>query len=167
MTTGRSMRAGEAALGGGLIALGGLIAVETILTPSVGRAVVGPALFPYLISGGLVLVGLSLLREAFAGAVAHAEGLELDLRAVALVAAGLAAQFLLLETLGWIPSTTILFAAVARAFGDRRLVVNLAIGLALAAFTFVTFNYGLGLNLPEGSIVERLTSPDAESPDAE
>ena len=29
------------------------------------NAVVGPALFPYLIAAGLIIVGLALLREAF------------------------------------------------------------------------------------------------------
>ncbi|ALG75262.1 C4-dicarboxylate ABC transporter [Azospirillum thiophilum] len=154
MTTARSLRIGEALLGGGLSALGALIAIETMLTPSAGRSVVGPALFPYLISGGLVLIGLSLLREAFAGHIAHETGLELDLRAVALVAAGLAAQFLLIEFLGWIPSAALLFVAVARAFGSRRYLPNAALGLLLAGGTFVVFNYGLDLNLPIGSVGE-------------
>ncbi len=154
MTTARSLRIGEALLGGGLSALGALIAIETMLTPSAGRGVVGPALFPYLISGGLVLIGLSLLREAFAGHIAHEAGLELDLRAVALVAAGLAAQFLLIEFLGWVPSAALLFVAVARAFGSRRYLPNAALGLLLAGGTFVVFNYGLDLNLPIGSVGE-------------
>ncbi|MBP2297769.1 tripartite tricarboxylate transporter TctB family protein [Azospirillum picis] len=152
MTTGRSLRIGEALLGGGLAALGALIAVETMLTPSAGRGVVGPALFPYLIAGGLVLIGLSLLREAFAGHIAHDGGLELDLRAVVLVAAGLAAQFLLIEFLGWIPAATLLFVAVARAFGSRRYLLNVALGLLLAGATFAVFNYGLDLNLPSGIV---------------
>lgn len=154
MTTGRTLRIGEAVLGGGLLALGMLIAVETMLTPSAGRGVVGPALFPYLISGGLVLVALSLLREAFAGHVAHEGGFELDGMAVALVSAGLAAQFLLIEFLGWIPSATLLFLAVARAFGSRQHLLNIVLGLGLAGSTFAIFNYGLDLNLPSGSIVE-------------
>lgn len=156
MTTARSLRIGEALLGGGLSALGALIAIETMLTPSVGRSVVGPALFPYLISAGLVLIGLSLLREAFAGHTAHEAGLELDPRAVALVAAGLAAQFLLIEPLGWIPSAALLFVAVSRAFGSRRYLPNAALGLLLAGGTFVVFNYGLDLNLPIGSVGEWL-----------
>jgi len=155
MTTGRSLRIGEAVLGGGLIALGGLIAVETMLAPTAGRAsAVGPALFPYLIAGGLALVGLAILREAFTGRIAHAEGFELDGLAVVLVAVGLVVEFLLLEFLGWILAATLLFMAVARAFGSRRLWVDALFGLALAGLTFVVFNYGLGLNLPSGSILE-------------
>lgn len=154
MTTGRTLRVGEALLGGGLLALGILIAVETMLTPSMGRSVVGPALFPYLIAGGLVLVALSLLREAVAGPIPHQGGFELDGAAVAFVAGGLVVQFLLIEVLGWIPSATLLFVTVARAFGSRRLALNALLGLVLAGGTFLVFNHGLDLNLPSGSVVE-------------
>ena len=160
MTTGRSLRIGEAVLGGGLLALGALIAVQTMLTPSVGRSVVGPALFPYLVAGGLILVALSLLREALAGHIAHEGGLELDRLPVVVIAAGLAAQFLLIEILGWIPSAALLFVVVARAFGNRRILLNAVLGLLLAGATFAAFNYGLDLNLPYGSITEWFASAE-------
>ncbi len=154
MATGRGLRIGEALFGGGLLALGALIAIDTALTPSVGQATVGPALFPYLVAAGLGLVGLAILRQALAGVIAHGGGLELDGRAVALVAGALAAQFLLIETVGWIPAATLLFMGVARAFGERRLAVNAVLGVALAGATFAAFNYALDLNLPAGSVVE-------------
>lgn len=160
MTTGRSLRIGEAVLGGGLLALGMLIAIETMLTPSTGRSVVGPALFPYLIAGGLVLVALSLLREAFAGHIAHEGGFELDGMAVAVVAAGLVAQFLLIEVLGWVPSAALLFVAVARAFGNRRILLDAVLGILLAGATFAAFNYGLDLNLPSGTVLEWFSSAE-------
>ena len=150
MTTGRSLRVGEAALGGGVLVLGLFIAFETTRGLGPTSGVVGPALFPYLIAAGLVVVGASLLREAFAGHIAHEGGFELDWIAVVLVSAGLVIQMFLLETLGWIPATTLLFIAVARAFGSRRLVIDAALGVALTAASFVMFNYGLGLNLPAG-----------------
>lgn len=160
MTTGRTLRVGEALFGGGLVAMGGLIAVDTLLSPSVNRGAVGPALFPYVISGCLALVGLSLLREAMAGKAPHAQGLELDGGAVALVSAGLVIQFLTLEFLGWIPAATVLFMAVSRAFGERRHGLNLAIGLVMTAGCLVVFNYGLGLNLPVGSIADWFAPAD-------
>lgn len=157
MSSGRTMRIGEAVLGGSLFALAMLIAIDTMLTPSAGRGVVGPALFPYLISGGLALVAIALLREAWSGHAPHGSGLELDVPAVLLVAGGLAAQFLLIEVIGWIPAAAMLFAAVARAFGNRRTVLNLLLGLLLAGLTFAVFTYGLDLNLPIGSLAEQLT----------
>jgi len=162
MTTGRSLKIGEAGLGAAVLALGAFIAFETSRAPGAANAVIGPALFPYLISAGLVLVGLALLREAFTGHIAHEQGLELDGVAVVLVSVGLVIQFLLLETLGCIPSSTILFMVVARAFGSRRLVVDAVIGLALTGLAFVLFNYGLDLNLPLGSVFDQfLAGPDA------
>jgi putative tricarboxylic transport membrane protein len=160
MTTGRNLRIGEAVLGGGVLALGLFIAFETMRGTGSTNAVVGPALFPYLISAGLVIVGVALLREAISGHVAHAGGMELDWIAVALVSAGLIIQMFLLETLGWIPASALLFMAVARAFGSRRLVIDAVLGIALTAASFVVFNYGLGLNLPGGVIADMIAPAD-------
>jgi putative tricarboxylic transport membrane protein len=163
MTTGRSLRVGEAALGGGVLVLGLFIAFETTRGLGPTSAVVGPALFPYLIAAGLVIVGASLLREAFAGHIAHEGGFELDWVAVALVSAGLILQMFLLETLGWIPASALLFMAVARAFGSRRLVIDAVLGLALTAASFVIFNYGLGLNLPGGVVADMIAPAEPET----
>ena len=163
MTTGRSLRVGEAAFGGGVLTLGIFIAFETTRGMGSTNAVVGPALFPYLIAAGLVIVGASLLREAFAGHIAHEGGFELDWIAVALVSAGLLIQIFLLETLGWIPATALLFIAVARAFGSRRLLTDAVLGVALTAASFVVFNYGLGLNLPGGVVADLIAPAEQET----
>jgi putative tricarboxylic transport membrane protein len=161
MTTERNLRVGEIVLGLGVLALGLFIAVETWLMPvTVASAAVGPKFFPGLVATGLIVVGLCLLREAVAGHIAHESGLEMDWPAVALVAGALVLQILLLETVGWIPAGTLLFMLVARAFGSRRHVVNAMLGLALTALTFVVFDYGLDLNLPTGSLLERVLGSD-------
>jgi putative tricarboxylic transport membrane protein len=163
MTTGRSLRIGEAVLSAGVLALGLFVAVETALievAPS--NAAVGPRLFPFLVAAGLIVVGLALLREAFYGHIAHERGWELDGRAVALVSAGLILQILLLESLGWIIATTLLFTAATLAFGSRRLVLNVAIGVVLTGLTFVIFNYGLDLSLPTGTAIEDLLPAEQE-----
>ena len=76
-----------------------------------------------------------------------------------LVSAGLIVQLLLLETVGWIPATTLLFVAVTRAFGSRRLLTDAVIGLVLTSLAFVVFNYGLGLDLPVGTVLEDVLAP--------
>jgi putative tricarboxylic transport membrane protein len=165
MTTVRSLRLGEAILGGGVLALGLFVAIETSrLEVAPSHAAIGPTLFPYLIATGLIVIGALVLREAFFGHVAHERGgFELDWLAVGLVSAGLIVQLLLLETVGWIPATTLLFVAVTRAFGSRRLLTDAVIGLALASLAFVVFNYGLGLDLPVGTVLEDVLAPqDAE-----
>jgi putative tricarboxylic transport membrane protein len=164
MTTARSLRIGEAVLGGAVLALGLFVAVETsMLKVASTHATVGPRLFPFLVAAGLVVVGALVLYQALFGHVAHERGFELDWVAVALVSAGLVAQLLLLETVGWVLATTLLFVAVARAFGSRRLAVDAAIGVVLASLAFGVFNYGLGLSLPTGTLVESLLPADEES----
>lgn len=168
MTTGRSLRLGEAVFGAGVLGLGLFIAGYTMLTTPQTNAVVGPALFPYLISGGLVLVGIALLWQAVSGHIAHETGFDLDLTAVALASGGLLAQVFLVEALGWILSVALLFAVVARAFGSRRLLLDLGIGLALGGLSFLVFNYGLDLYLPTGTLADRiadLSAPAATMPE--
>ena len=84
MTTGRSLRVGEAVLGGGVLALGLFVAFETSqMQVAASHAAVGPRLFPFLIAGGLILVGGGTPAQAFFGHVAHEGGFELDWLAVA------------------------------------------------------------------------------------
>ena len=64
------------------------------------------------------MVGRAVPAQAFFGHIAHEGGFELDWRAVALVSAGLIVQMLLLESLGWIIATTLLFVATTLAFGS-------------------------------------------------
>jgi putative tricarboxylic transport membrane protein len=166
MTTGRRLRIGEAVLSVGVLALGLFILAETaLLEVGPSHAAIGPRLFPFLVATGLIVVGLALLREAFFGHIAHGRGWELDWRAVALVSAGLLVQMLLLESLGWIVAATLLFVATTLAFGSRRLLLDGVIGVVLTGLAFVVFNYGLGLTLPTGTVVERLMP--AEQADAQ
>ena len=166
MTTGRELRVGEAVLGLVVLGLGLFVVIETALmevAPS--NAAIGPRLFPFLVAAGLLVVGLLVLRQAFFGHIAHERGFELDWKAVALVAVGLLLQLLLVESLGWIVATTLLYLLAALAFAERRLLVTLLIGLALTGLTFVVFNYGLGLSLPTGSVLERLLPAEDEAPE--
>ena len=161
MTTGRGLRVGEAVLGGGVLALGLFIATETMrLRVGPSHATVGPTLFPLLIAAGLLLIGACVLYQAWRGHVAHESGLQLDFAAVGIISAGLIAQMFLLEWIGWIPASTLLFTMVARSFGSRRIVVDIAIGVALTTLAFVLFNWGLGLSLPVGSLLESFSGGD-------
>ena len=87
-----------------------------------------------------------MLWQAFFGHIAHERGFELDWRAVALVSAGLILQMFLVESLGWIIATTLLFVRDHVAFRERRVLISIAIGLALTCLTYWVFNYGLGLS---------------------
>ena len=72
MTTARGLRLGEAVLAGFVLVLGVFIAVETaMLRTGPGYSAIGLKLFPWPVAAGLLLVGVALLYEARAGAIAH------------------------------------------------------------------------------------------------
>jgi putative tricarboxylic transport membrane protein len=151
MATSRELRLGEAALAGFVLLLGVFVAVETaMLRTGPGYSAIGPKLFPALVAAGLLLVGLALLYEARAGAVAQPMGFELDLPPALLVTAGLVLQMLLMRPAGFVIASAVLFVAVTYAFGSRRLALNAAVGLVLCTATYVAFTFGLGLGLPAG-----------------
>ncbi len=164
MTTSSSLRIGEAILGAVVLGLGLFIAVETsLLDVAASNAAIGPRLFPFLIAAGLLIVGALVLRQAFFGHIAHEEGgFELDWRAFALVSVGLIVQMVLLETLGWVIATALLFVVATLAFRERRILISIAIGIVLSGLAFWVFNYGLGLTLPTGSVFEQLMPDDEE-----
>src|SRR5918992_515481 len=151
MTTARGLRFGEAVLAAFVLVLGVFVAVETAMLPGgPGYSGVGPKLFPWLVAAGLLLVGVALLYEARAGAVAHPVGFDLDLPPALAVSAGLVLQMVLMKPAGFVIATTFLFVAVAHAFGGRRPALNAAVGLVLCLLTYVAFTWGLGLVLPAG-----------------
>ena len=164
MAAASSLRIGEAILGGVVLGLGLFIAIETSrLEVAPTHAAIGPTLFPFLIATGLLIVGALVLYQAFFGHIAHERGFELDWRAVAFVSVGLIAQMFLLESLGWIIATTLLFVAATLAFRERRILISIAIGIVLTGLAFWVFNYGLGLTLPVGTVFEQLLPDDEEA----
>lgn len=161
MTSGWGLRIGEVVLGLVVLGLGLFIVVETSMLEVVpSNAAIGPRMFPFLVAFGLLAVGMAVLWQALFGHVAHERGFELDWPAVAWVGGGLLVQLWLVEWLGWIVATALLFLAGTLAFQDRRVPLNLAIGLVLAGLTFWIFNDGLGLSLPVGTVFEDLLAGD-------
>ncbi|GLK85895.1 tripartite tricarboxylate transporter TctB family protein [Ancylobacter defluvii] len=155
MNPAAKLRTAHAVLGGIMLLIAIAIFADTITHVSSGQqAVVGPAFFPFLIALGLAVNGTVLVVNALRATFAEEGWSQIDIGPVALVLAGLLLQLLVLETVGWIAATTLLFAIVARAFGNRNLLANLAIGLIVAGLSYYVFNELLGLSLPAGWIVE-------------
>jgi putative tricarboxylic transport membrane protein len=155
MDSSAKTRLGNAALGSILVAVGAFISIETLLlSASSQRSTIGPKFFPVLVAVGLIVNGCVLLWEAFRQSSIREEWPEFDLRPVAIVLIGLILQMVLLEPAGWVIATTFLFAVIARAFGSRRLLLDLAIGFVLSVLSFYLFNEALGLSLPGGFIVD-------------
>ena len=110
---------------------------------------------PQFVGVGLILLGAGLLREAltggFRGVDEEAEKhLPMDWVSFAWVSGGIIVYGLLVERVGFIFASTVLYVLVARSFGSRRWVLNIAVGLRPRRLVFAIFNYGLGLTLPAG-----------------
>jgi putative tricarboxylic transport membrane protein len=148
--------AGQVAVSFGVLALGAGILLGSFNLPTGGGyAQVGPGVVPRIVGIVLLILGAALVREAFTGGFRGVDEeaevhLPMDWRAFAWVTGGIFAYGALVEKLGFVPSSVLLFVAVARSFGSRRWALNAVVGLLLAAFIFAVFNYGLGLTLPPG-----------------
>ncbi len=165
MTSGWGLRIGEAVLGGVVLGLGLFVAIETsLMEVAASNAAIGPRLFPFLIAFGLLAVGVpcsgrpSSAISRTSAASSSTGGRWPWSRAACIL------QMFLVESLGWIIATTLLFVAATLAFRERRVLISIAIGLVLTCLTYWVFNYGLGLSLPIGTTIEELLpSSDEEA----
>ncbi|MGY6533880.1 MAG: tripartite tricarboxylate transporter TctB family protein [Pararhodobacter sp.] len=114
----------------------------------------GPGWFPVALGGLLVAMGLVLAlwgmvrRPQASGAEADAESESPDWRALAAIAAGLAAFAALVERAGLVPAVFALVALSSLAAGPPRpLRVALLAGV-ISALSYLVFRLGLGLPLP-------------------
>lgn len=139
--------------------LGVVVVISTAMMTG-GRSssdVIGPKPAPYLVGGLMIIVaGLYAWDVARGGRGEPEEGEDVDLavrpdwRTVLLLIAVFAGNAVLMEILGWVITGPLLFAGSAWALGNRRHLLALAIGIALALGTFYGFAIGLGVNLPAG-----------------
>ena len=147
---------GQILVAAGVLAFGAALAYgSTLLPEATGYAKVGPRLMPTIVSGGLILLGLVLLKEALYGGFSGVDESEAaasptDWRAIGWISAAIIANGILMVPVGFVLSGTLLFALAARGFGDKAWVKNAIIGLVIAVVTYAFFNYGLGLGLPRG-----------------
>jgi putative tricarboxylic transport membrane protein len=148
--------AGQVAVGAGVLAIGVAILWGSFYLPTGGGyAQVGPGVVPRVVGSLIILLGGFLLYEAYQGGFPGVDEeaerkLPMDWVAFAWVSGGIIAYGLLVEHLGFIFASTVLFTMVARGFNSRRWVLNVVVGLILAVIIFAIFNYGLGLTLPAG-----------------
>jgi putative tricarboxylic transport membrane protein len=115
---------------------------------------IGPAAMPYVVAVALATLGLGHIVVAFRDGLPvpeHADGVAIGWIALGLVALLLCIAF----GAGFILATAILFAATARAFGRRALLVDAAIGFGLGVAIHLLFSKLLTLSLPAGPL-ERL-----------
>jgi putative tricarboxylic transport membrane protein len=147
----------EVALGTSAVLLGSYVAIDAAgYHDGSTYDGLGPSLLPYIIGGGLILTGLTILIRSLLGRASARTAERIDWIPVALITLGLIIPIPFILMLGWVPVVTVVFAVGARAFGSRRTVLDLGLGFAFGAVTLLIFNYGLGLNLPVGWVFTRL-----------
>ena len=144
------------ALGAGVIAMMAMVEVSPIYSR------VGPRLFPFMVGGLMAVMGLLLLRDLWAGAW-HCEATDpeapgIDWKPLGLVAAGLVLNILLIDRIGFILASTIMFTLVAKAFAAPKLWKAALIGFILAAIAYFGFADLLGLRMGDDPIEEFVTS---------
>jgi putative tricarboxylic transport membrane protein len=149
-------------IGAGTLLLAGLIAWGAIDIPAAaGYAGVGPNFLPWVVAAVLALCGGLLLWQARRGGwrdVEEPSGADRgDWVALAWVAAGVLANALLITRIGFVLSCALCFVLALRGLrgaegrppgGVRQTVVDLLIGLAIAAPVFWMFTKLLAINLP-------------------
>ena len=114
---------------------------------------IGPATVPKGIAIGLF--GLAIWTVFAAMRRDFPEREHQELPPVLFIVAGLAAQMLLLKTLGFSLATGVLFALTAAGFGKKKFWISLPAGIALSFVVWILFARFLQLSLPAGPL-ERL-----------
>lgn len=131
-----------------LIGLAAFVAVQAInLEVPFSYEPVGPRAFPLGLS--ILLAGLSLVLVFKPGADGHWPHKALTLRLL-LVLGLLLAYAMLFTRLGFIPTSLLVVAALARLFGASN-GKALITGVLLSAGSYVLFTEGLGIALPAGT----------------
>ena len=149
---------GELAFAGSLLILGLVVLFDTknMLVPP-GSGTIGPQVFPYLVSGLVILVALGIFVEIFRGNLGQPEGTEFgdivdktDYKSFLLVAGAMATYPLLIERAGFVVASTVAFFGVSYAFGAKNAPKNLLISVIFSLIVYFSFTIGLNVNLPSG-----------------
>ena len=149
---------GELAFAGSLLILGVVVLIDTfnmLVPPASGT--IGPQIFPYLVSGFLILVSLGIIVQILRGNLGQPEGTEFgdtiektDFKTLLIVAGTMATYPLLIERAGFVVASTVAFFGVSFAFGAKNTPKNLLVSLIFSLIVYFSFTRGLNVNLPSG-----------------
>jgi putative tricarboxylic transport membrane protein len=145
----------------------GLAAVVTVIgaytaydatTLEVGFAdPVGPRVFPYIVGGVLVALGILLALATLRGDKPEEDSGEdvdltqpTDLATVGKLVAVLVFTIATINVLGWAITGAVLFAGAAWALGSRTLVRDALVGVLLSVASWYAFYVGLDIPLSPG-----------------
>jgi putative tricarboxylic transport membrane protein len=145
---------GDLAISVGVVVMGLIAAWQTTLIQTSAYAQVGPRAFAWATSCMLIVMGLFLVKDAVMGGWSHEteEFGEVDWQGGLWMVGGLVVNVALIEFIGFILASTLLFIFTARAFGSRSLVRDTLIGLTLTVVAYVGFDRVLGYKIGTGWI---------------
>ena len=134
-----------------LLVVAGTIAWDASHLSGVARyARIGPQTVPLVIALCFAGLGFWTILEAWRGDFPEREPQEL--RPVLWIVGGLLLQLMSIRMVGFSIATGLLFAFVARGFGERRWWLSLAAGILLSIVIWLIFSRGLALTLPTGPL---------------
>ena len=151
----------EFLIGLGLLACAAVVLWQTLSIPvSPLYSKVGPTVFPYMTTAGLVVLAVLLIVAAARGGWQPDEEKETptDWKALAFVAAGLIANVLLIQPLGFTAASVVMFVLVCFGFGSRHPLRDVLIALVLALAAYFGFARALGVNIGAGLVENLLDS---------
>ena len=151
----------EFLIGLGLLACAAVVLWQTLSIPvSPLYSKVGPTVFPYMTTAGLAGLAVLLMAAAARGGWQPDEEKETptDWKALAFVAAGLIANVLLIQPLGFTAASVVMFVLVCFGFGSRHPLRDVLIALVLALAAYFGFARALGVNIGAGLIENVLDS---------
>ena len=141
----------------GVTLMGVVLLLGTLTIPFGINAVVGPRVFPLIVSVGLTLLGAVMTFGALRGDRAEPaaeEDTDPDAPISHLNPAVILGGFLLgaaaLQPLGFVIGTAIMYLSVTFAFGERHYPRMTGVALLLSLLTYLLFTRGLGQTLPAG-----------------
>lgn len=141
-----------------VLAVGVFVIVGTLgVTAATSALGVGPRFFPMLVGGAAVVVGAFYVVDVLRGGHGDPEESEdIDVSAATewrsvLKVAGIFLAFVgVVDFLGWIIASSLLFFGIAWAFGALSMVRAAIVGVVVGVGTYLAFVQGLGVTLPGG-----------------
>jgi len=143
-----------------VLAIGIVALLATFAIPAGrdGWATTGARFFPLLVSIGLIFIALAqllrttVLADEDLGRHAADEAAETEWTTPAVLMVALVAYVLVLEPVGYVVATALLFPVAARALGSRALVRDAVAGIVFAVAVDLLFTRVLAVPLPIGLV---------------
>ncbi|MEV0199345.1 tripartite tricarboxylate transporter TctB family protein [Nonomuraea sp. NPDC050691] len=141
-----------------VLALGVLVIIGTLnVSAAASQLGIGPRFFPTLVGGAMIVVGVFYVIDVLRGGKGDPEESEdvdadapADWRSVALVSGIFLAFVTVLNVVGWIIGSALLFFGLSLALGAEHKVRAAVVGVVVGVVTYLLFVKGLGVTLPAG-----------------